>query len=473
MDDQGQVTANRQIGRFTLNDLVEERHGVQIWRAMDGTLNREVGLWLVPADEDLISDLEQSTRTAATVDDRRIVRVLDLFVADDLFVIVTEWAVGEVLGHHLTSPMPPAEAARIAFEVAGALESAHAQGIAHGLLRPSNILICHDGEVRVTGLGIDAVLAGIEPAAGDDPVAADLHGIGSILYACLTARWPGGEVEGVPGAPVVGEHTPPPSRILADVPEALDDFCARTVLGVAAPKGRPPLAGAGQAREVLGASLTDLTGERRPLTGASPARSATSARVAAGVGVLILVLGLGWGGWRILSQDTAAAPQQPAPVAPSASPTSEPSKKPETVTYRIVAGRDFDPLGNGEENPGRVEFAFDGDRNTAWRTVTYYNKSLDKPGVGLLLDLGAPRTIGAVSLDLVGNGTDLQVLTSNDEGLNPQDYDLMAQATEAGEEVRLKAADPTSARYVLVWMTGLPPVDGGWRGGIREVEVTS
>jgi hypothetical protein len=49
----------------------------------------------------------------------------------------------------------------------------------------------------------------------------------------------------------------------------------------------------------------------------------------------------------------------------------------------------------------------------------------------------------------------------------------MAQATEAGEKVTLKSPDPTSARYVLVWLTGLPQVDGGWRGGIREITVTS
>ncbi len=78
-----------------------------------------------------------------------------------------------------------------------------------------------------------------------------------------------------------------------------------------------------------------------------------------------------------------------------------------------------------------------------------------------------------MTLDLVGNGTDLQVLTSNRIGASPQDYDLMAQATEAGEKVSLKAPRPPTARYVLVWMTGLPQVDGGWRGGIREVKITS
>ena len=72
-----------------------------------------------------------------------------------------------------------------------------------------------------------------------------------------------------------------------------------------------------------------------------------------------------------------------------------------------------------------------------------------------------------------GNGTDLQVLTSNEEGTNPKDFDLMAQATEAGEKVTLKGPNPPSARYVLIWMNGLPQVDGGWRGGVREVRITS
>ncbi len=474
VDEQGQLATNRQVGRFTLDDLMEERHGCQIWRAVDSTLNREVALWLVPADEALAADLEQSTRTAATVDDRRIVRILDVFAAEGLLVIVTEWNDAQVLGDHLTAPMPPAEAARIAYEVAGAIESAHARGIAHGRIHPSNVLVGDDGEVRVTGLGIDAVLAGIEPIAGEDPVAADINGIGSILYAGLTARWPDGQVEGIPGAPLVGGHTPPPSQILADLPVSLDDFCARSVISVASPRGRPALTSATQAREALGASLTDLTGGRRLAAGPPQERVVFLPWVALGLGGLLIVLGLAWGLWRVLlaGDEPVAATPLPSVVA-SEPPPPTVSAAPQTVTYRIADGIDFDPLGNGEENPGRVPFAYDEDQNTAWRTVTYYNKSLDKPGVGLVLDLGAARTIGAVSLDLVGNGTDLQVLTSNEPGVNPQDYDLMAQATEAGDKVRLKAADPTSARFVLVWFTGLPQVDGGWRGGVREVQISN
>ena len=474
----GAAAPNRPIGRFTLTDLVDERYGCQVWKAVDSTLNREVTLWLVPRSAELESDLRLSTRTAATVDDRRIVRILDVFSTDADVVVVTEWAEGQVLRDHLREPLPTAEAARIAFEVSGAIEAAHAAGIVHGRLRPSNILICSDGEVRITGLGLDAILAGIDSVADGDPVAADLNGIGSILYVCLTGRWPTGEVEGVPGAPDVGGHTPPPSRLLADIPESLDDLCARSVATVVPPRGRPQLTSASQARELLGASLTDLTGDRLPYSVEPEAerRSRLVPRLLGAAVILLLLAGAFWFALRLIGQDDG-----PAVAAPSASPTAsavEPStsaspEPPEKVTYRIVEATDFDPLGNGEESPGRVPFAYDGDDNTAWRTVTYYNKSLDKPGVGLLVDLGAPRSIGEITLDLVGNGTDLQVLTSNEPGTNPNDFDLMAQATEAGETVTLKNPNPNSSRYVLVWMTGLPQVDGGWRGGIRELTITS
>ena len=468
------MAPNRQLGRFTLTDLIEERHGCQIWRAADGTLNREVVLWLVPIASEAVPDLDLSTRTAATVDDRRIVRILDVFSTDEHLVIVNEWVDGEVLRDHLHEPLPPEEAARIAFEVAGAIESAHAKGIAHGRLRPANILIGHAGEVRVTGLGIDAVLAGVDDVADGDPIAADVHGIGSLLYAGLTARWPDGEVDGIPAAPEVGGHTPPPARLLSDIPESLDDFCARTVLTVVPPRGRPELTSAGQAREALGASLTDLTRERQPYVAPASTRSSSTAlRVGVGAVVLVVLLAVLWAGARMLGGDTAEIAQPTATPTVSEQPTQESSEPPKSVTYRILDARDFDPLGNGEENPGRVKFAYDEDKNTAWRTVTYYNKSLDKPGVGILVDLGAPRSIGKVTLELVGNGTDLQILTSNDPGVNPQDYELMAQATEAGEKVTLKDPNPTSARYLLVWMTGLPQVDGGWRGGIREMQISS
>ncbi len=465
------------MGRYLLADLVEERHGCSVWRAEDGTLNREVLVWLVPLDLDVVPELEEVTRIAATIDDRRIVRIMDVFRTDDHLVVVTEWVREAILRDHLAEPMAPTDAARIAYEVARGIESAHASGIAHGRIRPSNVLVGPDGEIRLTGLGIDAVIEGIDPVADGDPVTADVHGIGSILYVCLTGRWPDPRLEEMPSAPEVGGHIPPPSRILADVPESLDDVCARTVVDVVPPRGRPVLTSASQVRALLGSSLTDLTVPRRSRARTRRSGDRVLPQLGVTLAVILAMLALGWLTWWLVADRTSGT--DPEPVA-SATPTASPSAgetasaRPEPVTYRIAAARDFDPLGSGEENPGRVPAAYDGDPNTAWRTVTYYDKGLDnKPGVGLLLDLGAPRSVGKVTLELVGNGSDLQVLTSNEEGAGPQDYDLMAQATEAGETVTLKGPNPPSARYILIWMTGLPQVDGGWRGGVREVTVTS
>ncbi|MGV1004417.1 MAG: protein kinase family protein [Candidatus Nanopelagicales bacterium] len=461
---------NRQVGRFTLIDLVQDRSGAQIWRAIDITLNREVALWLLPATDERVPDLEEATRTASAVPDRRIARILDVFRADGWFAMVTEWTSGQVLRDHLQEPLPAPEAARIAYEVARALESAHASGIAHGLVRPRNVVVADDGEVRLTGLGIDAVLSGIEPSAGNDPVKADIHGIGAILYAGLTARWPDGDIGDLPAAPEVGGHVPPPSRILADVPESLDDVCARTVTTIVPPRGRPELTSVSAVRELLGSGLTDLTGSRETYFAKTPRRSVLPRLLAAAAAVAAM-LGVGFFGFRMLTgspADNSAAPNVSATV--SKKPTV--LETPKLTTYRIASGEDFDPLGNREENPAGVPFAYDGDASTAWRTVTYFNKTLDKPGVGLLFDLGAPRSVKQVKLTLVGNGTDLQVLTSTEKGTNPKDFDLMAQATEAGEKVTLKSPKPVSARYVLIWFTGLPQVDGGWRGGVREVKIS-
>ncbi len=473
-DQASTVERNRRIGRFTLVDLVDSRDGAQVWRAVDSALRREVTCSVIPRDDDLFEDLKAATRTAATVEDRRLVGILDVFATSDEIVVITEWAPGEVLAHHLQEPLPAAEAARIAYEVARGIEIAHARGIAHGRLRPDNVIIGPDGEVRITGLGIDAVLAGLEPIAGSDPVRADLHGIGSILFACLTTRWPD-DIPGMVPAPQVAGHVPPPSRLLADIPEALDDVCARTVCTIVAPRGRPRLTSAGQAASALAECLTDLARGPRP---ANNDAEALLPRFIAALGILLVLLGLGWLVSRVVAPtptviDAGGSAAQTSTTTPAA-PTPSPTPSPVALTpYPIAGAGDFDPLGNQTENPSWVPLAHDGDMNTAWRTVTYYDDKMDgKSGVGLLVDLGAPQPVGHVQLALVGTGTDLQVLTSDQATSDPRQYALLGQATSAGEKVEVAAAAPRPARYVLVWLTSLPTVEGGWRGGIREVAVT-
>jgi len=84
-------------------------------------------------------------------------------------------------------PMPPAGAARVAAEACAAAAAAHARGVVHGHLVPSNVLLTIDGRVKVT----DFRLAQATRPVGEivDP-AADVRALGRCLAAMLTGREP-------------------------------------------------------------------------------------------------------------------------------------------------------------------------------------------------------------------------------------------------------------------------------------------
>jgi putative peptidoglycan lipid II flippase len=145
----------------------------------------------------------------------------------------------------------------------------------------------------------------------------------------------------------------------------------------------------------------------------------------------------------------------------------------------VAAVSAFDPAGDGTENDADAELAVDSDPTTAWRTVVYTTRDLGglKPGVGLLLDLGATTDVSGVDLELVGRGTDLQVLVSNRAKVRPtaaaptRGFSRLGAVRGAGDRVTLRSAQPTPARWVLIWLTALPVDTDGYRGGVAEVVV--
>jgi len=139
----------------------------------------------------------------------------------------------------------------------------------------------------------------------------------------------------------------------------------------------------------------------------------------------------------------------------------------------VVSVTDFDPFGDTlEENPQLARRAVDGKQSTAWTTVRYRTADLSgKPGVGLMLDLGAPRPVSAVDLRLLGNGTDLTLLATDDPGKDPADMRAMAEVTGASNTVVLRVPRPVTTRYLLVWLTSIPAAGSSYQGGVAEVRV--
>ena len=133
---------------------------------------------------------------------------------------------------------------------------------------------------------------------------------------------------------------------------------------------------------------------------------------------------------------------------------------------------DFDPPpGDGRESPGAVANAFDGDGTTAWTTERYSAEDLGtKPGVGLLVDLGAPTVLDRVELVTTGGGVDVELRVADAAATVVDGFRVVATGTAREPGLVLTPPDATSGRYWLVWITGLAPADGGgFRAGVSEM----
>jgi hypothetical protein len=467
------------LGRYRLVDKLGDTAGTALWRGQDERLKRPVSVRFVPLDDPKTDELRKAALRASHVTDRRAVHVLDA-VADPecgCLVIVTEWLTGTSLAEQLTvqqgEPMPARDAAALALEVGRTLEAARAVGVSHGNVRPELVMLTDTGDVRLRGLGVEQVLHGVEP--GGDAGRADVHAVGAILYAGLTGRWPGASgVDGLPGVPPLrGGTTPWPGRVVADVPRDLDEISARALLTTDPPRDGVHYATLDEvvdalARSLSAPSVAPLAPEPvRRRTGLRVASVVVAVACAVGLAYLGLQMVLGLGGTPLTVPRAAVAPK------PAASQGALPTASAGDKVIPVVSASDFDPFGNNkQENPQLVPLSIDNNPATAWTTVHYKAADMSgKGGVGILLDLGTPRPVSAVSLRLVGNGTDLSVLATDNPTKKVTTFTSMAEVTGAGNALTLRVPRPVTTRYLVIWLTNLPSADGSYQGGVADVRV--
>ena len=495
-------------GRYSLEDRVLDGPGWSYWCGTDGLLRRPVGVLVLDQGHPYEDDVVAAARASAAVEDARVQRVLDVLTDDEGTCLVIEWVAGSTVEELLADgPLADVESWRVTLETARALAAAQARGLRHGALTPRWVLRGDGGRVRVLGLCVAAALRGTGADGPEVPdPTCDARGLGQLLYAAMTARWPGDPADcALPAAPLQGGRPVRPSLVRAGVPAVLDDIAART-LGLGRHPALTTAAEVVAELEAAGRRMRDFDAsepvalDAEQLAGlidtgyvervsaelaereSGPDRPAGSRHRRALVGWLVGIVAAAvvvGGLWLVARPDTTptAGPQSSRSSAPSSSTAS--SAAPTGAIVPIVAVKDFDPPpGNGTENPAQVPLAWDGDPSTAWHTVTYFHRpDLGglKPGVGLLVDLGSPQTVGAVRLRLLGHGTSVQLLAAAQPGTVLDDFTPVAQASSAGEVVTLRPSIPLHQRYLLIWLTRLPLAPDGvdYVGGIADIEVHS
>ncbi len=155
--------------------------------------------------------------------------------------------------------------------------------------------------------------------------------------------------------------------------------------------------------------------------------------------------------------------------------------RPQGERLDLAGVKDFDPESDDpQENPAEAPNAIDGDPATTWTTSTYYNKpELGglKSGVGLMVDLGAEKEPRSVTVRFKGAPTSFEVyaapagVTQSPDNL--EQLDKVGARAGAPEQATVRLDPAPKTRYLLVWLTKLPAVDGGFRGEIAEISVRS
>lgn len=298
------VNPGTELGRYTVESRIEQIPGGERWAARDTTLDRDVTLVVMPAEDDTTLAALDAARRAAGVEAAQLVRILDVGGEGDLAWIAEDALTGSrtyaaAIGEE---GLPAEEVRRITGEIATGVEAARARGLHHLALTPEIVELTSDGRVKVRGLATAAALAGIE-TEGAEADRDDAIGIVALAYAGLTGTWPLEARTTLPAAPRTDGVPSPPSHLAVAVPGDLDTICRETLgdgtgpdsagdyAAQIAPWSRIPLAGAVRTSPTAAEEPTAADGASSddtvtlPTTATGAAGAAGAGAVAAGAGV--------------------------------------------------------------------------------------------------------------------------------------------------------------------------------------------
>jgi hypothetical protein len=473
-------------GRYRLEDRVNASSGWAAWKAIDETLARPVTVLTFARGFPRITDVVTAARAASRLTDARLAQVFDVEEDWDHAYVVMEWVAGDSLEDLLADgPLDPGQGAEIIAQGAEALAVAHAAGVAHLCLNPDSLRWTAGGGVKIVGIGIDAALAGV---TADDPALADTDGLGKLLYAALTAHWPGGEWPSLPPAPEMDGHPCSPRQVRAGVPTGIDDVACRVLFHRGSPPVTTPAMLATALNRVIPAPAAPLPVPARdyatgtgPATlapgspyrqhGAGPPRRAARGggtmagrgggnnRILATVAGVLVVAVIGIGAWLFTHHSSTPPPKVKGTHSAS------PSNTPATV-LQVTGATAYGP--DGGDNPGQAAEAIDG--STAGWTTDSYQQSPHfgnlYPGTGLMLNMGKRVSVSQVSVTF-GNvpGSHVRIEVGNTatgigtDKAPPPGFTTLGHSTNAVGPVTF-TGHAVSGQFVLIWFTKLAAQSG-------------
>ena len=239
--------------RYTILRKLGSGGMAEVYLAEDDELGRQVALKMLnerhARDEQFVERFKREARNAARLSHPHIVRIYDRGQAEGTYYISMEYLDGPTLKELLVrkGPTPPLTAIKFAREILSALGEAHKHDIVHRDIKPHNVIVSPEWEVKVTDFGIARSGASQMTEAGSivgtaqylspeqargKPVdqRSDLYSLGIVLYEMLTGKVP---FTGEAAVEIAMKHLSaipdPPSKLRPEVSHDLDAIVMRAL----------------------------------------------------------------------------------------------------------------------------------------------------------------------------------------------------------------------------------------------------
>lgn len=233
--------------RYELEKLIGTGGMADVYKARDNLLGRTVAVKVLhpqfAKDEVFVARFRQEAQAAANLNQPNIVNVYDWGIEDGTYYLVMEYVEGRDLKDIIQQggPLLPERAVEIAMSICLALEAAHAYGIVHRDIKPQNIIVTYDNQIKVMDFGIARTTGGsamtqtgtimgtaqyISPEQAQGRAAdprSDLYSLGVVIYEMLTGKVP---FDGDNPVSIAYKHVRedplPPSMINPDISAGLE-----------------------------------------------------------------------------------------------------------------------------------------------------------------------------------------------------------------------------------------------------------
>lgn len=221
-----------------------------VYKARDTQLDRPVALKflgsLVDGSEEFRLRFQREARAAAQVSHPNILSIYDIGVEQGSTYIAMEYIEGPNLNQYLNQKgrLSVREAVNVIGQACAALEAIHQAGIVHRDIKPDNILIAKGGLVklmdfglakgygaRLTGshviMGTPCYMSPEQARGGDVGPKSDIYAIGLVLYELLSGKTVFNEGNVLERQ--ILEMPPPPSSVVEDIPQLLDQIVMKCI----------------------------------------------------------------------------------------------------------------------------------------------------------------------------------------------------------------------------------------------------